>query len=421
MKPKAFLTLCITALLACFILISSTVNTSNKITIQDADASLAAFHTDQYVWEKMVESFQVFRENPVNLKWEMWPTTVYAYSDECNGVLWPEVPVEGSLKHPKAISMFNTSNNLAVTQFADLTLNPNPYYEELRINKPMFEYIQTMELYNQDKIYELAKKGMINFPPKSMMIKAQWLPGDSNTLKGYYTKEARIKVKSFTKNDEEIDITTTYADTLIGLVGFHLVTHELPNWVWSTFEYAGNEGLCDYIGCKDNFGCEPAYIPPHKKINQGYQIGETSEALKKLFAENNIPLVFENYRLKGSQTEYTDNKGDTLILGNSILEMNLVTSSSCISCHARATLNNASPKRENLPMFLPDSFGLPYLGKDNELRGWYPTCYTGTPIPSDYLNADDNGQIHPDSIFYQTNFMWQLAQHAKVCNDASKN
>lgn len=375
-------------------------------------ASMAAYHTDQYVWEKMARAFTIETDTPTNMEWELWSTVEAAYPDPCGPpATWPKVAKVAQSMPPKLVAIVDDLNdNAEVTQFASLTLNDNPYYEELRINRPMFDYIQENHLYNQNEVYRMAKEGTINFPAASMMIKAQWIPVNPDSTGGYYTKRMNILIKDLQSGD------SAYVDTLCGLVGFHLVTHELPNWVWSTFEYKGNVGLCDYIGCKDQFGCTESYIPPHEKVNQGYKIGQTTAQLQSLFDEFNVPAEFQNYRLKGSQTEYTDNNGDTLVLGNSILEMNLVETSSCISCHARATLNNGSP-RANLGMFLDSSFtGSFRRNTDTTTLGWHPKCYMGTPVPADYVNLQ-NGVNVPDSTYYRTNFLWQLAQHVEPCRE----
>ncbi|MFT5891822.1 MAG: hypothetical protein ACI9Y7_001929 [Dokdonia sp.] len=285
----------------------------------------------------------------------------------------------------------------------------------------MFEYIQKMGLYNQNKVYEMARTNSINFPSDAMMIKAQWLPIDELEADG---KDVAMYYQKVISGYNAVDTIVT-KKTKMGLVAFHLVTHELPNWVWSTFEHSSNVGLCDYIGCKDDFGCTQRYIPPHKDVNKGYDIGKTTPKLKALFKEFGVPNVFENYRLKGSQTEYTSTQGDTLLLGNSILEANLVTSSSCISCHARATVNNiknSDGQRGNLGMFIIDSTqGSIDLAStinfqtasDTTTLGFHPVAYSGTPVPEDYLTSTSD----PDSTYYQTNFMWQLAQHAKPCSN----
>jgi hypothetical protein len=42
------------------------------------------------------------------------------------------------------------------------------------------------------------------------------------------------------------------------------------------------------------------------------------------------------YRLKGSQTTFTDARGNPTILGNQLLESGNAATSSCITCHAMA-------------------------------------------------------------------------------------
>ncbi|MFK7746932.1 MAG: hypothetical protein AB8B65_00945 [Kordia sp.] len=396
-----------------------------------SDTSMAASNTDQYIWEKMVRIFQTKTESPLNLNWEFWASAEHTYANACEKSEWPGDKIQKFLGNPKAVAEIDSINNQRIdsvsnfetSAFTLLTLNfDNPYYEELRINKAMFDYIQDNALYNQDSVYKMAKEGKINFPKDAMMIKAQWIPVDSSQVGSYYTKIISGKKTVVSKVQEAID-TPNYVDAsvtnkLMGLVGFHIVTHELPNWVWATFEYSGNVGICDYIGCKDDFGCTESYIAPNPDnvVNKGYNTGETSKALNLLFEENNVPEVFKNYRLKGSQTQYTDNEGQPTILGNSILEANLVSSSSCISCHARATLNNLNPaKRQSLGMF-SDMGGdaiLPGEETDTTTVGYHPVAINGKPILKDYKY----NSVTPDSTYYRTNFMWQLAQRAGVCDE----
>ncbi|WP_430408997.1 hypothetical protein [Kordia sp.] len=421
---------------SCLLLLSalmyncSQVKTDYETLQNDPDASMAAYHTDQYVWEKMARTFQIKTESPTNLNWEFWASAEYTYEDACNGKEWPTDSFKNLLGNPKAVAIIDAVNNQRIspnsnfetTAFTMLTLNfDNPYYEELRINKAMFDYIQDNALYNQDSVYKMAKERRINFPQDAMMIKAQWIPVDSSQVGSYYTKIISGKktvVSEVQDASEEAPdiIEASVTDQLMGLVGFHLVTHELPNWVWSTFEYSGNLGICDYIGCKDNFGCTEPFISPNpgNVVNAGYNTGETSEALKLLFEENNVPEAFKNYRLKGSQTQYTTNEGKATILGNSILEANLVSSSSCITCHARATLNNNNP-RQNLGMFssMGDGIILPNQVTDTTTQGIHPIAYNGTPILQDY----ENNSVSKDSTYYRTDFMWQLAQRAGVCDE----
>lgn len=40
--------------------------------------------------------------------------------------------------------------------------------------------------------------------------------------------------------------------------------------------------------------------------------------------------------------------------------------------------------------------------------GFHPYTYLGVPIYTDYLNADSDGKINENDVFYPTDFMWQL-------------
>jgi hypothetical protein len=60
-----------------------------------------------------------------------------------------------------------------------------------------------------------------------------------------------------------------------------------------------------------------------------------------MLAAANIDPVFANYCLKGSQTDFTDDTGLDIRLGNSVTEEGFVEQSSCITCHGRAAWDNA--------------------------------------------------------------------------------
>ncbi len=203
---------------------------------------------------------------------------------------------------------------------------------------------------------------------------------------------------------------------LIGLAAFHLVTHELEDYVWSTFEHVDNPGRCDYIGCHDSFGFTKADVEPHKIDSLRYLApAEMTQELKDLFAQYKIGDVFKNYRLKAAQTQYMVNDSTPTLNGSSVLEANLVSTSSCISCHARATVNAQTGKPLSMfvdPNIVGDgTFEMGFL--PNTSKGWHPECYIGRPILADYSPTSSDGK---DSTFHRTNFLWQLAQDAGSCD-----
>ncbi|WP_213803727.1 hypothetical protein [Granulicella sp. dw_53] len=198
---------------------------------------------------------------------------------------------------------------------------------------------------------------------------------------------------------------TTY-DTngrLMGLVGLHVMTklHPLPKqeglWIWSTWEWAGdsnfptrpsgNAGRCDIIGCNDTFG-----HPTPEQSQQGathppqgsqYIPGIVSQNLNDLFTAYQLAPVWKNYRLKGTQTSY-DNPAK---LGNSQIEGRYIPTSSCVTCHNRASVNNQGN----------DVIGgrkIRILDKN--------TAQTG-PMKDEYFT-----DLHPIQIFYRTDSVWSI-------------
>ena len=404
-----------------------------------ADPSLnaltAANNPDKFVWELFCSVFNHKTPQNKHLQWENWATEVLVYENPCIPPIWPGKEEEKTFGHRKTLSIIEQIRVLPetfeVTAFADLTLNTNPYLEEARMNKPMFDYIRDNQLYEKGHVMEMAKAGKINLPAGAVIVKAQWKTVTKDQLNDYYWKIIRRPEIEISKvNGALVFDTLGYGPDTIGLAAFHLVSHVLPNWVWSTFEHVDNPGRCDYIGCHDSYGFTPYTVPPNKLDSQVYAEPMTQNMnpeLAEMFRQYGVPKVFNKFRLKGSMTEFTNTRGKTLLLGSSVLEANLVETSSCISCHARATLN---PKTgASLSMFAPADSRLPFvtvtndtmvnfeIGKaPNTSRGWHPTCYTGTPIQQDYFPIDSvTGKVITDSIFYQTDLLWQLAQDTKYC------
>lgn len=409
--PLKMLFLGIFAMLCCQIFIGC----ERKAPEQDAPFtynadSLAAHDPDQYVWIKFCEFFAYTDASKLIVQWENWINEDSIYMPKCDVPRnWPSEPPLHRFRQAKSTTILeglkSAQGVFDTTLFAILTLNKTPYLEEVRINKPMFDYIVDNKLYLKSKVLEMARKGTIDFPKESAILKSQWKT-ISESEKSKYFWDVYVD-ESGNKN-------------LIGMAAFHLVTHQLPHYVWSTFEHVDNPGRCDFIGCHDSFGFSPANVDPHRIDSLVYDADSImSPELASLFERFKIGDVFNNYRLKAAQIDYTDAKGETTLNGSSVLEANLVSTSSCISCHARATVNNITGKP--LSMFVDPHIvgdGTFETGdKINTSRGWHPVCFTGPPIDSDYTPVSQSGL---DSTFYMVNFMWQLAQDAGSC-DGTEN
>ena len=68
---------------------------------------------------------------------------------------------------------------------------------------------------------------------------------------------------------------------------------------------------------------------------------------------NLSPALPNDYRLKGAQVDFTDRTGRPTIVGNSITEAGFVSTSSCITCHAWASIGAPSQGQDPFPVPLP--------------------------------------------------------------------
>ena len=162
-------------------------------------------------------------------------------------------------------------------------------------------------------------------PPPSIEVKANWIVIDE-------------------KDKPRFHWNYNEAGQLLGLVATHIISKDLPNWFWCTFEHVDNPGRGDFIGIHDSFGVDPTHTPSQTdKVGATYPPETMKEALLKLFEEYGYrgewADEYKNYRLKGSQVDFTDGPGRSLLLGNSVTESGFVPSASCITCHARAAVN----------------------------------------------------------------------------------
>jgi hypothetical protein len=205
--------------------------------------------------------------------------------------------------------------------------------ETIRRNRASFDYIVQHDLWYQEGLAARFGEGFkLDFPVAAIELKLNWLP----------MKYVRDPSRYFTVELE---------GELQGLVAIHISTKDLPNWFWATFEHIDNPGRCDYIGCRDSFGMEPAAVPPRNELKTTYPPGMLTPMLEAMMEAANLDPVFQNYRLKGSQTNFTDSMGEPTLLGNSVTEYGFVPTASCITCHGRAGVDWNGKKPANLRIF----------------------------------------------------------------------
>jgi hypothetical protein len=266
-------------------------------------------------------------------------------------------------------------------------------------NRATFDYIVAHGLWYVEGIETQFEKGFVyDFPVDSVEVKTNWLPlSDAQVAAGrFYTQTMQNPATG--KNQ-------TY-----GLAAMHISSKDLPNWFWSTFEHVDNWGRCDFLGCHDSFGSIPPNIPSHDpQLCQTYAPGELTPALQAMLAK--LPPVFQNYRLKGSMTDFTSPTGSPNLLGNSITEAGFVPTASCITCHSRAAVQ-ATPSGN------PGTLGANGLSPYQNVAGFTPEnqSYNGTPDPSWYYAGN-----HPIRRYaVQTDFVWAIPFKASSTSATAK-
>lgn len=216
---------------------------------------------------------------------------------------------------------------------------------ELRLNSVSYDYIRKRELYTVDGQRRILARGGIDFPIGSIQLKAGWRPIAESERPRYHILILRLADGS---------------TRLYGLAALNIAAKTRHGWLWASFEHtdadaAGGPGGADAAG-----------------------------------------TGWRYYRLRGTQTTYLDAGNRPVLLGNGELEAGLERSS-CMTCHARATLSvDGEPAR--LPVFAPAPPGI--------RRG-----YVGTPDPHWFGHADAQGRWQ--TTFAPLDFVWALSQAAE--------
>jgi hypothetical protein len=217
---------------------------------------------------------------------------------------------------------------------------------ETRMNEPAFRFIADNDLYYAEGIEAFAKAGRkFDFPREAIEVKAQWRrirpPADAAK---YHT----AKVKRENGQEE------TW-----GLTSMHLTTKEVPNWFWATFEHRDN--------------------PSRESVNKDVQPQKQPESFRG--------TKWENYVLRGAQIEFTDSMGRPTILSSSQIEQSFQTSS-CITCHALATVNWQRPASDGI----------------NSLAFFDENQNAPLGVPNPALFEINNGK----PAFQQMDFVWSF-------------
>ena len=213
---------------------------------------------------------------------------------------------------------------------------PQQPSEETRRNKAAYEFIVANNLYKISGL-QAAFGTTVSFPVDAIEVKANWYPvvdpkdSKKSGIPGY--------TGSVSDTHKIYHVNTASDGKQYALVAMHVISKLVPNWTWATFEHKDNLGRCDIIGCKDTFGANPAIVQPNQDLGKSYANCAKTPAVEALFASATIDSAYQNYCLKGSQTDFTTPTGAAVRLGNSVTENGFVNQSSCMTCHGRAAFD----------------------------------------------------------------------------------
>ncbi|WFU07381.1 hypothetical protein QA648_35620 (plasmid) [Rhizobium sp. CB3171] len=242
--------------------------------------------------------------------------------------------------------------------------------EETRHNRPVFDFIVQNNLYKRSGLKAAFGK-TLSFPIDSIEVKANWIPIEQ------VPKWTNNQV-SVTDAPKFFHINSNSANKKFALVAMHVITKQVPNWTWATFESRFNPGRCDTIGCHDSFGAKDANVMPQpNKHGQQYPDCVKTPELAAMLAKADIEPAYTNYCLKGSQTDFVDNTGLDTRLGNSVTEDGFVPTSSCLSCHGRAAFDS-NGAATSVAGFINVNVNPPIGPLGPLLPSWYWT-FTGQP------------------------------------------
>jgi hypothetical protein len=283
---------------------------------------------------------------------------------------FPTTPAPLSLRPP----VVSTSGRLSIQEAGGLVpqIPPNPSVrEEARRNRDAFDFIVNNNLHKVSGLKAAFGK-TLSFPPGAIEVKANWMP--VSEIPGFTLN--RVTLADVPKI---FHVNTASDGTKWAMVSMHVISKLVPNWTWATFENAYNQSRCDILGCIDQFGAQTPVVSPNAQPTKGYSPCAKTPALNALIAAAYWDPAFVNYCLKGSQTDFTDNTGLSVRLGNSVIEDGFVNRSSCMTCHGRAAWDkNGQPT--SLGGF---DNGLAPLGPINPAWYWsfssQPPIFVGMP------------------------------------------
>lgn len=230
------------------------------------------------------------------------------------------------------------------------------HLDETRFNERAFDFIRSRRLYELGGQVAAAASG-VAFPAGSVNLKAQWQPIDASQRDRYLSREVQLADGS---------------RRLYGLSALHIAAKDMPNWFWASFE--------------------------HRDLGPG-------AAPREAGLES---TVWQHYRLVGTMTDFVDAQGRAQVLANPRLESTVQPdSSSCMTCHARASVALDAKPPLRLAIFdEPAASVMPTAPDQAEHASGPHRGFTGRPRAAWFVRPDDPTR----PAYAALDFVWTLAR-----------
>jgi hypothetical protein len=361
------------------------------------DARQAAVNSDEYAWRLFVAlnwpadttaraadpSARLGADGPV--VWEVWQNAQDVYLDD--GVdpgPWvtsraPALAVAVASENrfeTFSLKDFPNARHIVGGKMVPLTdpAASSRRLTEIRMNRAAFEYIRARELYNLDgQLRAITVGPAVTFPAASTEVKAKWRPIRSDEQARYHTVKVRF---------------ADGTERLYGLTALHIVSKDLPQWFWATFEHVDNPTLPSGEGWQ---------LPSSDRFSCAGEQSDCNRAPRGIGLEG---TVWQYYRLRGTLTRFVDDSSRPLLLASSELETGMQTTSSCITCHSRSSLAVVGGVPTRLPIFDMTAMGATSLAT-GERRG-----YVGPPLAQWFEDPANNER----RLFQPLDFVWSLSK-----------
>ncbi len=316
--------------------------------------------------------------------WQTWKTGPEVYlADGTTPKAW--------LDKDFGVRSFENFQQFSIkARLPDITKDPTFGLEEVVMNQSTFDYVVSNRLYNLNgQLAFYLSDSLMKFPTESVELKVKWRKiADTDYEKARYHWQyvKTLNGKKITKD-------------LYGLVSIHITSRVLTKWFWATFEHIDNRGQKHagddgwLLPSRDRFACDqPPYDCERAPVNIGLE-----------------GTKWEYFLLRGTQTDYYDENGSASLLANSNVERGFQLSSSCITCHALASMGPILPDSSMQRVaFLPSSPLLQLKGANFGGKG-----YVGTPDTNLFKLKDGK-------VMKQTDFAWSLSEANWYNPDSTK-